>query len=91
MIDELVEYKNQKFPDDQRRVLICGVVDGKVRVEWLPVAGPGVDSKTEMRVYGLVSVGDRVRAIQFLQDTQNLSQREAAKEVKKIEKTLGLS
>jgi hypothetical protein len=33
MIDELVRYKKDHHPDDGRRVLTCGILDGKVRVE----------------------------------------------------------
>jgi hypothetical protein len=40
LIDELVEIKKRHYPDDQRRILACGMVDGKVRVEWLPPAAP---------------------------------------------------
>ena len=90
MIDELVEYKRQHFPDDQRRILLCGIPKGNIRVEWLPPVAPGVDSKSEMQLYGLVRMGQREQAIRLLQDTQKLSQREAAKEVKTIENKLGL-
>ena len=44
MIDELVQYKQKHYPDDRRRILTCGIPDGKVRVEWLPPAAPGVDA-----------------------------------------------
>ena len=30
MIDELVEFKKRHYPDDHRRVLACGMLDGKV-------------------------------------------------------------
>ncbi len=33
MIDELVQYKQTHFPDDKRRILTCGIPDGKIRVE----------------------------------------------------------
>ena len=32
MIDELVRYKQQHFPNDMRRILTCGVPDGKLRL-----------------------------------------------------------
>ena len=35
MIDELVRYKKTHYPDDRRRILTCGIPDGKIRVEWL--------------------------------------------------------
>ena len=57
MIDELVRYKKTHYPDDRRRILTCGIPDGKVRVEWLNAAAPGVDSKWEMQLYGLVRTG----------------------------------
>lgn len=40
MIDELVRFKKQHHPDDRRRILSCGIPDGKVRVEWLPHRAP---------------------------------------------------
>jgi len=33
MIDELVRYKKAHYPDDRRRILTCGIPDGKVCVE----------------------------------------------------------
>ena len=59
MIDELVRYKKAHYPDDRRRILTCGIPDGKVRVEWLNPAAPGVDSRWEMQLCGLVRIGDR--------------------------------
>ena len=53
MIDELVRYKQTHYPDDRRRILTCGIPDGKLRVEWLNAAAPGVDAKWEMQLYGL--------------------------------------
>jgi hypothetical protein len=90
MIDELVEYKKEHFPDDKRRILTCGIPDGKVRVEWLKEAAPGVDSKWEMQLYGLVRTGAREKAIRFLQETRGLSRRDAAKRVAKVAAELGI-
>ena len=59
MIDELVEYKKSNHQDDQRRILTCGIPEGKVRVEWLDPVAPGVDSKWEMQLYGLVRTGEK--------------------------------
>ena len=73
MIDELVQYKQKHFPNDRRRILTCGIPDGKVRVEWLPAAGPGVDSRWEMQLYGLVRTDGREKAIEFLQETRRMS------------------
>ena len=66
MFDEPIEYQQQHFPDDKRRILTCGIPDGKVRVEWLMAAAPGVDSNWEMRLYGLVRTGARDEAVKFL-------------------------
>ena len=63
MIDELIQHKKSHYPNDQRRILTCGIPDGKVRVEWLNPAAPGVDSKWEMPLYGLVRTGQREKAI----------------------------
>src|SRR3972149_5020832 len=70
MIDELIKYKKAHYPDDQRRILTCGIPDTTVRVEWLPPVAPGVDTKWEMRLYGLVRTGQREQAIKFLQETR---------------------
>ncbi len=91
MIDELVQYKQKHFPDDRRRILTCGIPDGKIRVEWLNAAAPGVDSKWEMQIYGLVRTGERQKAIQFLQETRKISRTEATKRVTKIAAELGIT
>ena len=91
MIDELVQYKNTHYADDGRRILTCGIPDGKLRVEWLPAAAPGVESKREMHLFGLVRTGEKQKAIRFLQDTKDLSPKKAAQRVKEIAAYLGLS
>ena len=90
MIDELVQYKRKHFPDDKRRILTCGIPDGRIRVEWVPPASPGVDPKWEMQLYGLVRTGNREQAVHFLQETRKLSRSEAAKRVAKVASDLGL-
>ena len=90
IIEELIEYKRQHYPDDQRRILTCGIPFGKIHVEWMDPVAPGVDSKLEMQLYGLVRTGEREQAIEFLREFQSLSQPEAAKQVKKISTDLGL-
>ena len=90
MIDELVRYKQTHYPDDQRRILVCGMLPGKVHVEWLNPAAPGVDSKWEMQLYGLVRSGKRQEAIRFLQETRRLSRSEASKRVAQITVELGM-
>ena len=91
MINELVEYKKAHYPDDRRRILTCGIPDGKVRVEWLNAAAPGVDSPWEMQLYGLVRAGERERAIRFLQETRGLSHLDAAKRVAEIAAELAIA
>ena len=90
MIDELVEFKKQYHPDDQRRILTCGVADGKVRVEWLDAAAAGVDSRREMELYGLVRTGEREKAIQFVRETRGMSRNDAAQEVIVVATKLGI-
>ena len=90
MIDELIEYKEEHFPDDQRRILSCGIPHGNVRVEWLPAVAPGVDSQWEMRLYGLVRTGKREAASHFLQETRGLSRSQAAKKVAAVAAELGI-
>ena len=90
MIDGLVEYKRQRFPDDRRRILICGIPDGKIHVEWLPAAAPGVDAKWEMQLYGLVRTGEREQAIGFLLQTRHMCRSEAAQQADQIARELGL-
>src|SRR5437868_13026083 len=90
MIDELVRYKKAHYPDDRRRILTCGIPDGKVRVEWLNPAAPGVDSKWEMRLYGLVRTGEREKAIRFLRETRWMSRSDAVKRVAAVAAELGM-
>src|SRR5947208_7697829 len=90
MIDELIQYKKTHYPDDRRRILTCGIPAGKIRVEWLNPAAPGVDSKWEMRLYGLVRTGKREEAMRFLQETRRMTRSEAARRVKQIAVELGM-
>ncbi len=90
LIDELVRYKKAHYPDDRRRILTCGIPDGKVRVEWLPPAAPGVDPKWEMQLYGLVRTGAREQAIRFLQDTRRMTRKAAAQRVAQVAAELGV-
>ena len=91
MIDELVEYKKAHYPDDQRRILACGIPEGNIRVEWLAPAAPGVDIKWETQLYGLVLVGEREPAIVFLQESRGMSRAEAKQKVEKIALELGVA
>jgi hypothetical protein len=90
LIDELVRYKEAHYPDDRRRILVCGMVPGKVHVEWLNPAAPGVDSKWEMQLYGLVRTGQRDKAVRFLKDTRRMTRKEALKRVAQIAAELGM-
>ena len=90
MIDELIRYKKKHYLNDRRRILTCGIPDGKVRVEWLPPAAPGVDSRWEMQLYGLVRTGQREEAIRFLQKTRRMTRKEAARKVAAVAVELGL-
>ncbi len=91
MIDELIQYKKAHYPDDRRRILTCGIPDGKVRVEWLNPAAPAVDSKWEIRLYGLVRTGAQEQAIKFLQETRRMSRSDAMKRVAQVAAELGIS
>ncbi len=64
---------------------------GKIRVEWLPAAAPGVDSKWEMNLYGLVKTGRRDQAIRFLQETRKMNRARAAKKVTAVAADLGIA
>ena len=91
MMDDLIQFKKHHYPDDRRRILVCGTTDeGKVHVEWLNPAGPGVDASWEMRLYGLVRTGAREQAIQFLRETRQMSRQEAEKKLKAVASDLGL-
>jgi hypothetical protein len=59
-------------------------------VEWLNSAAPGVDSKWEMELYGLVRTGQKDNAIRFLQDTRRMTRNEASRGVSEIAVELGL-
>ena len=91
LIDELIRYKKAHYADDRRRILTCGIPDGKVRVEWLNPAAPGVDSRWEMQLYGLVRTGQKERAIRFLQDTRRLTRKEALRWVAQAAAELGMT
>ena len=80
----------RRTANDRRRILVCGMVPGKVHVEWLNPAAPGVDSKWEMQLYGLVRTGKRQEAIRFLHETRRLSHNEASKRVAQIAAELGM-
>lgn len=82
MIDDLVAFKMKHYPNDQRRILTCGIPNGKIRVEWLGPAAPGVDSRWEMRLYGLVRTGEHDRAVGYLRETRGMSRKEAEAKVK---------
>ncbi len=84
LIDELVAFKRKHHPNDQRRILACGIPDGKVRVEWLDAAEPGINPEWEMQLYGLVRVGELDKAIQFLQETWGVPADEAIRRVVRI-------
>lgn len=90
LIDDLIRFKEQHYPDDQRRILLCGIPDGKLRVEWLAAAAPAVDSQWEMRLYGLVRTGEPEKAIEFLQETRQMARGEAAKKVVAVAAELGM-
>ena len=90
MIDELLEFKKQHYPDDQRRILTCGIPDGKVRVEWVDPVAKGVDSQLEMKLFGLLRTGQRDKAIQCLREAQGMSRDDAAKEVAMVAAKLGM-
>jgi len=91
MIGELIEYKQQHFPDDQRRILTCSIPEGNIRVEWMPAVVPGVDSKWEMQLYELVRTDEREQAIEFLRETRSLSRKDAAKRVAVVAAELGIA
>ena len=82
--------KCRKYPEDQRRVLVCGIPDGNIHVECLPAVAPGVDSQWEMRLYGLVKTDAREYAIQFLEQTYRMSREDAASKVRTIAAELGI-
>jgi len=50
----------------------------------------GVDAKWEMRFYGLVRMGEREKAIRFLQETRGMSNKQAANRVAGVAAELGM-
>ena len=90
LIDELVRYKQAHYPGDRRRILVCGMVPGKVHVEWLDPAAPGVDPKWELQLYGLVRTGKKEEAIRFLQDTRQMTRDQALTRAAQIAAELGM-
>jgi hypothetical protein len=91
MIDELVEYKKAYYPNDERRILTCGMRGSNVHVEWIPAVAPGADSRWEMQLYGLLRSGQRQKAIRFFQETRSASHKEAVKSVAEFAARLGMS
>jgi hypothetical protein len=90
MIDDLVKYKNRHFAGDGRRILTCGIPNGNIHVEWLPPVEPGVDSKAEMHLYGLVRTGRRDEAIRFAQQTLKAPRKIAEEMVTMAAATFGM-
>lgn len=90
MIDRLVRYKQAHYAHDRRRILVCGMIDGKVRVEWLRPAAPGTDPKLETRLYGLLLMGDREGALRILREECKLTRRDAASRVDRMAAELGV-
>lgn len=35
LVSALIEYKNKNYPDDMRVVVICGMREGNIHVEWM--------------------------------------------------------
>jgi hypothetical protein len=90
LIDELVQYKNENHGADQRRILLCGIIENRVRVEWVPPAAAGVDTSLEMRLYGLVRMGQREVAIGLLRETLGLTRTEAEMKVAALHAAMGM-
>lgn len=90
ILDGLVAFKRKHYPHDLRRILICGISNGRIRVEWLNPAAPGVDSQWEMRLYGLIRAGERAQAVRFLQETRSMSRKDADRKVLSVAAELGL-
>jgi len=90
IIDGLVQYKKKHFSDDHRRILVCGIPEGKIHVEWLAPAAPGVDSKWEMQLYGLVRTGEMEKAVQFLRESKKMTRKQAEEKVAQTVSKLGL-
>jgi hypothetical protein len=80
ILDELVEYRKKHFSHDLRRILLVGIPNGSIRVEWSPPVVPGVDSQWEMRPYALIRTGEREQAISFLRETHRMYRTDAVKQ-----------
>ena len=89
MVDELVRFKRAHHPDDRRRILSCGIPEGKIRVEWLEPAPPGEDPGWEMQLFGLIMTGDTKGAIQFARKTWSLTEAQARTRVAGIAARVG--
>jgi hypothetical protein len=85
MIDAMLRYKNRHFSSDRRRILTCGIVEGKIRVEWLQPAAPGVDAEWELRMFGLLRTRRREHAIDLMESTRGVSRPQAASQVHEME------
>lgn len=85
MIDAMLRYKDRHFSSDRRRILTCGIVEGKIRVEWLQPAAPGVDAEWELRMFGLLRTGRREDAIELMESTRGIPKPQAASQVHDME------
>lgn len=90
LFDELVRYKKSHYPKDKRRILACTQADGKLRVEWLKPAGRGVDSKSEMQLFGLVRTGKIAAAVRFLEESVAMSRADALERIALVARQLGM-
>ncbi len=71
-------------------LLVAGALGGfLVRVERLNPAAPGVDSRWEMQLYGLVRTGRKDKAGRFLQQTRRMT-RKASRRVAQGVAELGM-
>ncbi len=91
LIGILARYKITHYPHDRRRILASGIPDGQIHVEWLNPAAPGVNSKWQMRLYGLVRAGERAKAIQLLRENGRMSRSDALNRVEQIAAELGMN
>ena len=44
LINELVQYKNKNYPEDKRIVVICGMKEGNIHVDWMQPPKPVMKS-----------------------------------------------
>jgi hypothetical protein len=93
MIESLVALKQARYPLDDRVIVVCGMRQGNVHVEWQD--GQDVRDahqtvqKHLRRLVELAMIGDEEEAVRHLGETAGLSNQEARQKVRELRRLFG--